>query len=64
MPGCRGASSGSRGGDRRCQDPGARGLGGFLGGGGGGGGVATRKTGPYMYIYICTPASAQTAVFE
>ena len=41
--------------DRRCQDPGARGLG--PGGGvlgdhtiwGGGGGVATRNTGPYIY---------------
>ena len=44
--------------DRRCQDPGARGLGpgGGLGGpyhmGGGGGGVATRNTGPYIYIYM------------
>ena len=42
VPGCRGASSGGR--DRRCQDPGARGL------GPGGGGVATRNTGPYIDI--------------
>ena len=47
--------------DRRCRDPGARGLG-LVGGGGGswgtipygGGGVATRNTGPYIYIYIHT----------
>ena len=75
-PGCGGAGvSGCEfrgsgwGWDRRCQDPGARGLGpgggGLLGdhiwGGGGGGGVATRNTGPYIciymyvyiYIYIC-----------
>ena len=43
--------------DRRCQDPGARGLGPGGGGGSwgtipyGGGGVATRHTGPYIYIY-------------
>ena len=39
---------GGRGGgwDRRCQDPGARGL-----GPGGGGGVATRNTGPYIGIF-------------
>ena len=40
--------------DRRCQDPGARGLGpgGVLGDHTiwGGGGVATRNTGPYIYI--------------
>ena len=44
--------------DRRCQDPGARGLGPGGGGGpggpyhmgGGGGGVATRNTGPYIHI--------------
>ena len=39
--------------DRRCQDP---------GGGPGrpipyGGGVATRNTGPYIYMYICTHSS-------
>ena len=46
--------------DRRCQDPGARGLGPGGGGGswgtipywGGGGGVATRNTGPYIYIQV------------
>ena len=42
--------------DRRCQDPGARGLG--PGSWGtipyGGGGVATRNTGPYIYIHIRT----------
>ena len=36
--------------DRRCQDPGARGLRGR----GGGGGVATQNTVPYIYIYLHT----------
>ena len=60
VPGCRGASSGGR--DRRCQDPGARGLG--LGGGGGpggpyhmgGGGGSNTEHGTiyiYIYIYVC-----------
>ena len=68
MPGCRGASSGGRGGGGTVGDR-IRGLGvsGRGGGGrswgthtilGGGGGVATRDTGPYIYIYrymsICT----------
>ena len=62
MPGCRGASSGGRGGGGTVGDR-IRGLGvsgrggggrGVLGdpyhmeGGGGGGGVATRDTGPYI----------------
>ena len=61
MPGCRGASSGGRGGGGTVGDR-IRGLGvsGPRGGGGpggpipygGGGGVATRDTGPYIYIYI------------
>ena len=61
MPGFLGASSGGRGGGGTvgARIRGARGLG--PGGGGGllgdhtiwgGGGVATRNTGPYMYIYI------------
>ena len=63
MPGCRGASSGGRGGGGTVGDR-IRGLGvsgpwggGVLGdpyhmGGGGGGGVATRDTGPYICTYV------------
>ena len=52
-----GAAVSGWGWDRRCQDPGARGLGpGLEGGVWGthtiwGGGVATRNTGPYMCTY-------------
>ena len=60
MPGCRGASSGGRGGGGTVSDR-IRGLGvsGRGGGGGGGpipygGGVATRNTGPYIYIVLYT----------
>ena len=54
MSGCEFKGSGW-GWDRRCQDPGARGLGPGGGGRGGpipSGGVATQNTGPYVYIYI------------
>ena len=60
MPGCRGASSGGRGGGgtvgARIRGLGVSGRG---GGGGVGGpipsgekGVATRNTGPYIHIYV------------
>ena len=62
VQGCRGASSGGRGGGgtvgARIRGLGVSGQGGggVLGDpyplGGGGGGVATRNTGPYIYIYI------------
>ena len=61
VPGCRGASSGGRGGGgtvgARIRGLGVLGRGGGGSWGtisyGGGGGVATRNTGPYIYIYIC-----------
>ena len=64
VPGCQGASSGGRGGGgtvgARIRGLGVSGWGGGVPGrpipyGGAGGGVATRNTGPYIYIYsiIC-----------